>query len=120
MSRRGRWLLGGGIVLGVLLVVWGALVWHDLRAARTDLVSARKLLRKAGDDPASIRTPEGRSKADANLAQVLDKVNAADRKLNHSPSLALTRLVPGLSSQRAGLLRLVSDCRTGTQVPRRL
>jgi hypothetical protein len=126
MSRRRsrrvprRWLIGCGIALGVLLLVWGAFVWHDLRGARSELVTARKLLRKEGDDPASIRTPEGRARADATLVQVQGHINAADHTLNDSPPLALTRLVPGLSTQRDGLLRLVSDSRVGTQIARRL
>src|SRR4051794_37124224 len=121
MSRRAppppprRWLPGGGIAAVGLLVLWGALVWHDLRAARADLVDARKLVLTAAGQPANLRTAEGRSKAQSTFNQALGKVGAADHRLSQSPALALTRLVPGLAAQRAGLFRLVSDSRTSIQ-----
>src|SRR4051812_28501778 len=112
MSRAGRrrlCIIGTVVLVG--LVVWGFFVWRDLRAARSDLVTARKTLRASGDNPSSIRTAEGRAKAAQTLDSVRRDIDAAQDKLNHSPALAVARVVPGLASQRSGLLRLVSDSR---------
>src|SRR2546423_1373056 len=91
-ARRRRWLIRGGIVVGVLLVVWGFFVWHDLRAARSDLVDARKTGLGAVSQASNVRTAQGRAKAQATLDKALSQVRSAERKLSRSPALAATRL----------------------------
>jgi Protein of unknown function (DUF4012) len=94
-----------GAVL-VLLVVWG---YRDIRHARGQLAAARETLRQIADDPATLQTPRGREAARGRIDQVVGALVTSRRGVVRSPVLSLARVVPGLSTQRHGLLGVFDD-----------
>src|SRR5436305_11324532 len=114
--RRRRWprvrrprsltaaLLGLGSAIVVALALWTAL---DVRGARHDLLEARMEL---------LHSSELVQAGDATLANNLHQVaedavrrtNRAHARLSHDPALRLASFVPGLNTQRAGLMDAVN------------
>ena len=126
--RRRRWprfgrprsltaaLLALGAAIAVVLAVWAAL---DVRSARHDLLEARlELLRsselvQAGD--ATVATNLHQAARDA-----VHRTNRAHARLSRDPALRLASFVPGLKTQRDGLLGAVSEARQAATIGERL
>ena len=94
---------GAGLVL---LVAWG---YRDARHARGQLAAARETLRQITDDPVALQTPEGREAARGRIDQVVGTLVTGRRGVARSPAMTVAQVVPGLSGQRRGLLRLFDD-----------
>src|SRR5438270_11813955 len=112
MRARWRWLaVLGGAAVGLLLVA--AAAWHDLSEARAQLIEARTALSRTVNDPGSMRTADGRRAARFQIQGAIRHVDAARRKVKGSMFLSGARVVPGLRTQRAGLLALIDDSGAG-------
>lgn len=107
-------------VAGLALVVVAALGYRDLRGVRAELAAARQTLQIAVNDPRSLQTADGRLQVRAQVDAAITSVGSARLRLRRSVPLSLTSVVPGLGTQRSGLLRLVDDARTGASVGRDL
>src|SRR5438876_11512663 len=119
MRARSRWLaLLGGLALGLVLLA--AAAWHDLSMARGQLIEARSVLSRTVNDPGSLRTPDGRRAARVQIDEALGHIESAGKKIKGSMFISPLRVVPGLRTQRAGLLALVDDSRVGALAGRRL
>ncbi len=97
------------IVAGLFVLLFVAWVYRDARHARGRLASARETLRLVMDNPASLQTPEGRTVARGRVDDALRTLVSTRRRLVRSPGMVVAGVVPGLSTQRQGLLRLVDD-----------
>jgi hypothetical protein len=106
--------------VGVLLVVGGAAVVHELLSIRSQLVSARATLQGALDNPTALQTPAGRSAALAGVDEAVQSVTAARQTARQSKLLIPLRVVPGLRTQWQGLVRLADDSATGVTAGRDL
>lgn len=104
----------------LVAVVLGALGLADALRARTQLAGARSALQAAVDDPSSLGTPEGRAAAVAQVDGAQASIAEARDDVAGSPVLSLAGLVPGLRSQRSGLLRLIDDAGTAAGAGRQL
>ncbi|MDQ1377682.1 MAG: hypothetical protein QOE15_1855 [Acidimicrobiaceae bacterium] len=104
------WLIAGGIF--VILLILAAAGWRDLMSARSRLVSAKGTLDQIVTHPAVLNTGEGRSVTTQQLTFAVDEVTVARHIIGGSFPLKLARLIPVVSSQRSGLLRLVDDSAT--------
>jgi hypothetical protein len=104
------WLAAGGIF--VILVIVAAAGWRDLMSARSRLVSAKGTLDEIVNHPAVLNTGEGRSATTQQLAFAVDEVTVARHIIGNSFPLKVARFIPVVSTQRAGLLRLVDDSGT--------
>ena len=91
-----------------VLVLLGAWAWVDYAAARDNLESARTTVEKLANDPSTVRTGEGRVAVVAQIRGARRQIQRARNRVRYSP-LALTWLIPGLHTQRAGAIRLISD-----------
>jgi hypothetical protein len=103
-------MLAGGLF--VILAIVAAAGWRDLMSARSRLVSAKSTLDQIVSHPAVLNTGEGRSATTQQLAFGVDEVAVARRIVEGSFPLKLARLIPVVSTQRSGLLRLVDDSGT--------
>ncbi|MGI9034195.1 MAG: DUF4012 domain-containing protein [Acidimicrobiales bacterium] len=102
-------ILGAGVVVFLALALAAALGWHDLRGARSQLILSRDTLAGAIDNPATLRTPEGRAAARAQVDAAVGAVADARRRVTGSLVLSAAGVVPGFSHQRSGLLSLIDD-----------
>src|SRR5438874_2203323 len=102
------WLLLPPLVL-LILVVLAAAGWQDLSSARAQLSSARESLTQAVDDPAALRTSDGRRAARLRIEQGTRRLRNADHRLRHSVALRAVAAIPGLRTQRSGAVQLISD-----------
>ena len=126
IGRRGRgrwphrtaWLLAGGTFLVLAVVL--ASGWRDLRAARSRLLSAKEALDQTTGNPGLLDSAAGRATTTRRLDEAIDEVNASRRIIESSWALRISTIVPGLSSQHAGLLRLVDDATTALVTGRTL
>ncbi len=96
----------------------GAAAAELLFAARPALSGARAVHR-AVRDLQSLASPEARATTRAHLTDALDQLDVAHRRVSSSRALSLG-FVPGVGTQRRGLLDLVADERTGGQSALRL
>ncbi len=110
----------GALLVGVLGLVTAAAAWQDVSRARAQLGEARVALVGVVGRPAALRSPAGRSAARSSAAEVAERIDGVDRRLRHSLPLRLAGVLPGLSTQRRGILRLVADARTAAGIGRRL
>ena len=99
-------LVGVGAAVLVLLVGLG---YRDARHARGQLAEARDTLRQIADDAGGLQTPQGREVARGRVDQVVASLVTARRGVVRSPAMTVAQVVPGLSGQRRGLLRLFDD-----------
>jgi len=90
-------------------MIGAAALYQDLRKVRTELTTARTRLQAAVDDPGTLRTAEGRAVTRAGIDGAVQSVATARRRTSGSPVISATRIVPGLSTQRSALLRLIDD-----------
>lgn len=112
-----RWILLAAVfALGVVLIGCG----YDLIRASADLRSARDDLRTAVDSLSSLRTSTGRHDIESRIDRSVSTLRRAERTVRRSWALDVLRPVPGLRSQRRGLLLLVTDARTATTEGSRL
>lgn len=84
------------------------------------MTSARLGLRRVTREPELLRTAEGRASVLHQVDAARRQVDAAEHRIKHSLPLSALRVVPGLSTQRAGALRIVADSRTGAEAGRQL
>src|SRR4051794_17173030 len=84
------------------------------------MTSARLGLRRATQKPELLRSADGRASVLKEIDAALRQVDAAEHRIKHSLPLSALRIVPGLSGQRAGALRLIADSRSGADVGRQL
>lgn len=98
------------LVAGVCLAAaTGAAAWSDLAHARGQLAEAREVLAAVAADPAGLRTAEGRSAALASGRRAMELIAGAGRRLERSVPLRAAGFVPGLSTQRWGVLAVAED-----------
>ncbi len=99
-------------VLGLGLVVVAALGYNDLRQVRSNLSGARDTLQQSIDDPRLLRTSDGRAQVRTQIDAAIASLGSARHRVHHSLPLSVVQVVPGLKTQRAGLLTLVDDAGT--------
>jgi hypothetical protein len=116
MRRWGLWV-GGIVLLGALLSAAG---WHDLTTARAQLNEARLGFAAVVNNPASLRSPDGRAGALRTVDDALGSVRRARGNVRGSTPLRLAGWLPGLHRQRAGVLDLVDDAESGAVASRQL
>jgi hypothetical protein len=109
-----------GLVLLADLFGLAAVTFRQLNRARGELATARSTLEAIAAKPDALGTAEGRTQALKDIDQAVARVDAAQRDLRHSDGLSLARVVPGLRTQRAGLLTLTDDARRGALAGRAL
>ena len=116
--RRRRRLAIVLAIAGLLLVLAGAgaAAGLDLLRAKDDMTEARATLKAIVDDPASLRTTEGRLAARSAAQGASARIARARQRLDDSWGLKVVGVVPGLSTQRRGAVRLVRDAGTATDV----
>jgi hypothetical protein len=86
--------------------------YHDLRLVKSDLTGARDTLQQSINDPLVLRTPAGRAQARARVGAAVASLGSARHRARHSVPLSAMQVIPGLRSQRSGLLSLVDDAST--------
>src|SRR4051794_983152 len=97
-----------------------AVTVRQLNRARGDLASARSTLEAIAAKPDVLRTADGRVQAVKDIDEAVVRVDGARRELRRSLGLSVAQAVPGLRTQRAGLLTLTDDARTGALAGRAL
>jgi len=95
--------------LGVVLALAAGVGYHDLRQVRSDVTSAQATLQGSINDPTLLRTPDGRARIRAQIDAAITSLGSARRRARHSLPLSAIQVVPGLRTQRLGLLALVDD-----------
>jgi len=95
--------------VGLGLIVLAAVGYHDLRQVRSQLSNARDTLQQSTNDPTLLRTPEGRARVRTQIDASVASLGSARNRARHSIPLSLVQVVPGLKTQRSGLLTLVDD-----------
>ncbi|HUQ63690.1 MAG TPA: DUF4012 domain-containing protein [Acidimicrobiales bacterium] len=90
-----------------------AVVYYELSQVRSDVASAHDELAGSFDNPAILRTPEGRATSRATVDRAIENLESARRRAAGSMPLSLLRLVPTGSAQRLGLIALIDDATTG-------
>lgn len=120
--RRRRLVRLGGAVgaLGAVLAVVGVLAASDLLRARAQLEGARSTLEVALNDPSVLGTAEGRAATISAVDGAVASVGSARRRVEGSPALSALGSLPGLRTQRAGLLSLIDDSAGAADSGRRL
>jgi len=113
-GKRLRPMLWAASAVGALGVVLAALAVQDLVRARSQLVAARATLAAVSDDPSVLRTSQGRTTTLAQMNAAVAAIDVARRRVLGSPALSVAGFVPGLRSQRAGLVGLINDSGAAT------
>lgn len=108
------------VVLGAVLVVTGAAAVRTLLHVRASVNSARMLTAQVVAAEPSLSTPAGRAGALGELSRARTELAGAQAEIRSSIPLDMARLVPGLSTQRAALVSLVSDASRATVLGRGL
>ncbi len=104
-TRRGiRRIIWAFVVLFVALAAWAAL---DVRGARRDLISARSELSAAASNLGSATGAAAAESLRVATRNAVDHTARAQKRLRRAPLLRVAGVVPGLSTQRDGLLRAV-------------
>lgn len=88
-----------------LVLVGGAFGALQLRSARADLLIARADLQSVARGLGRAQNPEGRAALRASTADAVKRTARARDRLRGSLPLQIAGLVPGLSTQRTGLVR---------------
>ncbi len=112
-GHRRRVVVGLFVAVGLFVVLGAVSAWRDLRPARTEILAAQSQLQKLGG-PASYSTSEQRAVIRAAIATAEAQLTSARHRLERSPVIWVSRFVPGLRRQRAGLLDLVDDAQRGS------
>jgi hypothetical protein len=111
-------VVGAGLVAIATIVV--ASGWRDLARARGHLLSARSGLTETLSQTSSLESGTGRAVATQRIDHALVEVADARRTLQRSLVFRLARFVPGVATQRNGLLHLVDDSQVALTVGRTL
>lgn len=92
-----------------MLALAGAWGMRDAVRIRGHLVAAQATLQRTIDNPAILRTPEGRAAALSDVDIALVSVDDARRDAQGSAVLKVLGAFPIVGSQRSGLLDLIDD-----------
>lgn len=98
----------------------GALAMRDAVQVRGQLVAAQTALQRTVDDPAVLRTPEGRAAALAEIDSALVSIDDARSDAQGSAVLSFLGAIPVVGSQRSGLLDLIDDSAAAATAGRQL
>jgi hypothetical protein len=107
-------------VLVLLLLIAGAAVFRELNAVRSHLVSARETLDRAINNPAALRTEEGRAATLVEVDAAVAAVAAARSRATESVVLGPLKALPGFRSQWRGLRTMIDDSSTAASAGRDL
>ncbi len=116
-QRRLAWGIGGAAFVLALL---GALAMRDAVRVRGQLVAAQTSLQRTVDNPAALRTPEGRAAALVDIDSALVSIDDARREAQASTVMSVLGAFPVVGSQRTGLLQLIDDSATAATAGRGL
>jgi hypothetical protein len=113
------------VALGVggaafVLALLGTLAMRDAMRIRGQLVAAQASLQRTVDNPAALRTPQGRAAALIDVDSALVSIDDARRDAQGSAVLSAFGAFPVVGSQRSGLLRLIDDSATAATAGRGL
>jgi len=89
----------------VVLLAWAAL---DVRSARRELRSARAELTSAASDLGGATDAAAAARLRDATQHAVDQTASAQTRLRRAPLLRVAGVIPGLSTQRDGLLRAVA------------
>ena len=103
-----------------MLAVIGAWAMRDAMRVRGQLLAAQASLQRTVDNPAVLRTAEGRAGALTNVDLALVSIDDARRDARGSTVLRLLGFVPVAGGQRSALLDLIDDSATAATAGRRL
>lgn len=106
------------MVVGLVVVVATAV--RTVVQVRNSVTTARVLFAQVVEEEPSLSTQPGRLAAIAKLDQARGDLAAAQGQIRSSTSLNLARFVPGLATQRSGLVALVSDANRAAMLGRGL
>jgi len=106
------------VVVGLVVVVATAV--RTVVQVRNSVTTARVLFAQVVEEEPSLSTQPGRLAAIAKLDQARGDLAAAQGQIRSSTSLSLARFVPGLATQRSGLVALVSDANRAAMLGRGL
>lgn len=106
------------MVVGLVVVVATAV--RTVVQVRNSVTTARVLFAQVVEEEPSLSTQPGRLAAIAKLDQARGDLAAAQGQIRSSTSLSLARFVPGLATQRSGLVALVSDANRAAMLGRGL
>ncbi len=118
-SGRRRWVLVVGGVVGLVviaLLILGGLSYRSLLHARDQLDDARATMTQALGNRDQLDTLSGRQHAKMEIAKVKADAVSARSGLQSSWALKVLGQLPLLDTQRNGLLQLVTDVETTTDV----
>jgi Protein of unknown function (DUF4012) len=108
-------------VVLVGFALWATISAFDaVRQAHTDLNDAQLRAARVLHDPSMLDSSSGRTAAAADLRQVAQDAQQAATALRNSPGASVLGVVPGLHSQRAGLLQLSDDLQVAATTGRNL
>ncbi len=109
--------LGLLVAVFVALAIWGAL---DVRSARDDLITARSELTESSADLGTATDQAAADRLRAITGDAVRRTERAENRLERAPILKLAGVIPGVSTQRDGLLRAVrvahDAARTGDEL----
>jgi Protein of unknown function (DUF4012) len=114
--RRKGWLVAGvvGGVIVVVLVVAAALAFRTYQHVKGPLQSVQATLTALAHDPTSLNSAAGRDLMENNLAVASREIASAQGQIDGSVGLKILGVVPGLHTQRSGLVQLVADLHATT------
>jgi len=111
------WVVGG---LSTVLALLGAWTLRDALGVRGQLVTAQAALQRTIDNPAALRTPEGRKAALADIDTALSSIDDARRAVQGSTALSLVAALPVVGGQRSGIVHLIDDSSSAATAGRTL
>jgi hypothetical protein len=114
--RRLVWVwaaLGFLVVLVVVLVLFS---YGPINSARNDLSAARTIIDSDLHNRALLTTPTGRAQLESDIGQVSKEAAEATQTLSSSESLRILGYVPGLGTQRNGLIQLAADVERASEL----
>ena len=108
------------VIIAAGLLVAAALSLRTYEHVKNPLHNAQNTLTELAHNPASLNTPAGRLGDEFMLAKAEEEISAAQKEIQGSEGLKILGLIPGLHSQRIGLVQLVADLRSTTFVAAKL
>lgn len=108
--------------LATVVIALGLIVstWRNVAVAQRDLASARERLQRISAQASALRTADGRHAAQVEIDIALRGIAAARGRLAGSKAFALARVLPGLRTQRSGLLEVIDDAAAGARTGQQL
>ncbi|HUR77324.1 MAG TPA: DUF4012 domain-containing protein [Acidimicrobiales bacterium] len=112
--KTGRRRLAAGLVLGAaVLALWGA--W-DLRGARQDLLAARTELSAAAGNLGNATDAGATTTLRRATRHAVARTAQAASRVRRSPILRLAGVVPGVATQRNGVVRAAEAARDAARI----